>query len=199
MSGKTNVFLVHGYKSEGAEKDFSDFIKAIDQSRYNVIPFNYDYDAPLAQSADKLAAAIKENGGGHVLAHSMGGLVARGAAERLADDGGVKSLTTLATPWNGHGAAFLGKYLPGGVPSNADMVRGSEYQRSVSEPIKGRVSHRMFVADKDGRGDDDGTVSVDSQTKRKIALDAESVRTVQDTHSGILRNPEVIQEWVSSL
>lgn len=194
---KQNVILVHGYKSEGAEKDFSEFIKAMDPEKYNVIPFNYDYNAPLAKSADELAAKVKETGGAHVLAHSMGGLVARGAAQRLADTGEIKSLTTLATPFNGHGAAFLGKYLPGGVPSNSDMVRGSEYQRAVSSPLRGRVKHRMFVAD--ANGSDDGTVSVASQTKRKITQDAERVRVVHDTHSGILHNPEVVQAWLSGV
>lgn len=200
MAEKTNVFFVHGYKSEGSEKDFADFIKALDPQKYNVVPFNYDYDAPLAKSADELAAKIRESGGGHVLAHSMGGLVARGAAQRLADSGEVKTLTTVATPFNGHGAAFLGKYLaPGGADSWSDMVRGSAYQREVSRPLKGRVKHSMFVADKDGSGDDDGTVSVASQTKRKITMDAERVRVVNDTHSGVLHNQDVIREWLGGI
>ncbi len=199
MAEKINVILVHGYKSEGAEKDFSDFLAAMDTSKYNPIPFNYDYDAPLAKSADQLAAKIKEVGGAHVLAHSMGGLVARGAAERLADTGAVKTLTTIATPFNGHGAAFLGKYLTPGEKSWDDMVRGSKYQQSVEAPLRGRVRHQMFVVDKDGSGADDGTVSVSSQAKRTITRDAERVHVIQDTHSGVLRNKDVIRAWMESV
>lgn len=194
MAEKQNVILVHGFKSEGAAKDLGEYGAALDPEKYNVIPFDYDYNAPLAESADKLAALVRQVGGAHVLAHSMGGLVARGAAERVADEGVVKSLTTIATPFNGHGAAFLGKHL-GGVPSNTDMTRGSDYQREVSKPLRGKVRHIMFVADKDGTGNDDETVSVASQTKRKIVQDAEFVRVVQDTHTGVLRNKEIIDDW----
>lgn len=193
---KKTVILVHGYGSRGAAQDFSEFTAAMSPEKYNVIPFDYDYRAPLAKSADKLAVLIKQNGGAHVLAHSMGGLVARGAAERLADTGEVKSLTTIATPFNGHGAAFLGKWL-GGEPSHKDMTRGSEYQKSVAAPLKGKVPHFMFTADKDGTGADDGTVSVGSQNKRKIVTDAAAYKAVQDTHTGILKNPSVIRDWLA--
>lgn len=195
---KKTVILVHGYGSRGAAQDFSEFTANMSPEKYNVIPFDYDYRAPLAKSADKLAELIKQNGGAHVLAHSMGGLVARGAAERLADTGEVKSLTTIATPFNGHGAAFLGKWL-GGADSHADMARGSAYQKSLAAPLKGKVKHTMFTADKDGAGEDDGTVSVASQNKRKIVTDAEQYRAVQDTHTGILKNPKVIQEWLTDM
>lgn len=194
MTDKQNVILVHGFKSEGAAKDLGEYGAALDPERYNVIPFDYDYNAPLSESADKLAELVRQVGGAHVLAHSMGGLVARGAAERVADEGIIRSLTTLATPFNGHGAAFLGKHL-GGVPSNTDMTRGSDYQREVSKPLRGKVRHVMFVADKDGTGNDDETVSVASQLKRKIVQDAEHVSIVRDTHTGVLKNRAVIDDW----
>lgn len=195
---KKTVILVHGYRSRGSAVDFAEFTAAMAPEKYNIIPFDYDYRAPLAQSADKLAELIRQSGGAHVLAHSMGGLVARGAAERLADTGEVRSLTTLATPFNGHGAAFLGKWL-GGAPVHTDMTRGSRYQKSLSAPLKGKVKHVMFVADKDGTGDDDGTISVASQTKRKIVNDAAGYTAVRDTHTGILKNPDVIHGWLKVL
>lgn len=198
MADKQNVILVHGYKSAGAAKDLGEFAAALDPEKYNVIPFDYDYNAPLSESADKLAAKIREVGGAHVLAHSMGGLVARGAAERTSDENVVKSLTTVATPFNGHGAAFLGKYL-GGEPSHSDMTRGSEYQRATAAPLRGKVRHNMVIADKDGTGVDDGTVSVASQSKRKIVRDAEVVQVVRDTHTGVLKNRQVIDQWARSL
>lgn len=200
---RTPVYLVHGYNSPGADKDLAAYAAALDQTKYRVVPFNYDYTQRLGKSAAQLTEAVRKEGRPvHILAHSMGGLVSMGAAKALDAEGAVKSLTTIATPFNGHKGAAAGKYL---APFNrrevwSDMVPGSDYQRSLSGGLRSGKHHALIVdRDGDGEADDDGTISVASQTKRKILGSAASVSQFRDTHTGILRNPDAIKKWLVDL
>lgn len=183
------VYFVHGYNSAGAEHDLHAFMRALDPAKYRVVPFDYDYTQRLDKSAAVLAQKIKEEGRPvHVLAHSMGGLVGMGAVKKLAGAGAVRSITTIATPFNGHKAAALGEYLSPFSTREVlrDMIPGSAYQRAVSGAVS-NAPHHAFIVDKDGTGEDDETISIDSQTKRKILNKAASATTFRDTHTGILR------------
>lgn len=195
------VYFVHGYNSAGAEHDLGAFMQAVDPKKYRVVPFDYDYTQRLDKTATELAERIRAEGKpAHVLAHSMGGLVALGATGKLKGTGKVSSLTTIATPYNGHKAASLGVYLAPfmGRPVWRDMVPGSDYQRAISAQDPG-TAFNVFVADKDGRRKDDGAVSFESQTKRKVVARASRVVGFQNTHSGVLRDPAAVKQWVESL
>lgn len=195
------VYFVHGYNSVGAAHDLSAYMQALDPKKYRVEAFDYDYTQRLDKSAKELAQRIQAEGRPvHVLAHSMGGLVGLGAVKALDGTGAVRSVTTLATPFNGHKGAAFGVYLS---PFNRrevlrDMIPGSDYQRSLSIPSTD-TKHRVVIVDKDGRGDDDESISVDSQSKRKVLNNAADVSAYRDTHTGILRNTQSIQRWAGAL
>lgn len=129
----------------------------------------------------------------HIVAHSVGGLVGRGAAIKIPEK--IITLTTIVTPFNGHRGAVAGVYLnlrPFIRPSWRDLVPGSTYQRSIS--MASTVRHYVITAD-DGSGSD-GTVSLNNQQKRKIVNQAIEVRQYNETHTGILHNTEVISDWL---
>lgn len=197
-NGRGRVVFVHGYGSMGAHKDLRKFIERLDQKKYQPVVYKYDHRDRLKKSAEGLSEAIRGfDGPVHVTAHSMGGLVARGAVEALRGEGRVKSLTTIATPFNGHKGAVFGVYLnPIQVGSWKDMVPGSDYQRSF-KPLQGETRHNVILANKNGDGD--GTISIKSQSKRKIINDADSVREYPESHTGVLENPQVIEDWIRKL
>src|SRR5262249_61098840 len=72
-----------------------------------------------------------------VVAHSMGGLVARAFVNRViaANDGraeGLRLFLTMSTPWDGHAAAQSGvDRAPVVAPAWYDMAPGSPFQRSL--------------------------------------------------------------------
>lgn len=193
-NGRGRVVFVHGYGSMGAHKDLRKFIERLDQNKYQPVVYKYDHRERLKKSADGLSEAIRGfDGPVHVTAHSMGGLVARGAVERLRGEGRVKSLTTIATPFNGHKGAAFGVYLsPIQTGSWKDMIPGSDYQRSF-KPLEGETRHNVILTNQDK------TISYKSQTKRKIIDDADSVREYPESHTGVLENPQVIEDWIRKL
>ena len=194
---RTPVYFVHGYNSAGATQDLHAYMQVLDPAKYRVVSFDYDFTQRLDKSARQLAQQIKaEVRPVHVLAHSMGGLVSMGAVKELDGQGAVRSVTTIATPFNGHKAAALGVYLQpfSGREVLRDMIPGSKYQREIAT-AHSDTTHRAFLVDKDGTGDDDGTISVESQSKRAVLRHASGVAKFRDTHTGILRNPQAIKQW----
>jgi pimeloyl-ACP methyl ester carboxylesterase len=66
---------------------FADYVPLVVelQKRWQVLPFAFDWRVDIDDSADRLAEAIRDFGAGqplHLVAHSMGGLVARRFAHR---------------------------------------------------------------------------------------------------------------------
>ena len=78
-----------------------------------------------------------------VIAHSMGGMIARSLLNVVAQtyevEHGEIMFITLSTPWGGHQAAQIGvDYAPAVIPSWVDMVPGSPFQqRLVSDAMAG--------------------------------------------------------------
>ncbi|WP_255649867.1 triacylglycerol lipase [Frankia sp. ArI3] len=63
--------------------------------------------------ADAVAAAAGDGGRVHIVAHSLGGLVARYHVQRMGGDRQVDTLITLATP---HGGTRLAELVPRALP-----------------------------------------------------------------------------------
>lgn len=198
---RTPVYFVHGYNSAGAEHDLAAYMRALDPAKYRVVPYDYDYTQRLGKSAQDLASKIKAEGRPvHVLAHSMGGLVSLGAVKALKEAGTVRSVTTVASPFNGHKGAAFGVYLSPFSRREVlkDMIPGSAYQKSIAGPNPG-TKHFAVLADKDGEGDDDGTISLRSQTKRQVLNNATRITPSRNTHTSVLQDEKVIQQWATDL
>lgn len=140
----------------------------------------------------------------YVVAHSMGGLVARGFIQRsfYTDHRRfVRLLVTLSTPWSGHAAAWMGVALsPVTVPSWIDMQVDSDYQRAIfAQPLGGGIPYYLFFshlgADYRASGADDGTVSVASQLRPEAIREATEIVGLPGSHDAILTSDDSVAEF----
>jgi pimeloyl-ACP methyl ester carboxylesterase len=183
-------------------------MEKIDRSRYQPWFYVYPSGMRLAKAAEALDGGVKqlhERYGFHrlhVVAHSMGGLVSREFILRNAIIGGnryIDTFITFSSPWDGHEAAAMGvKYAPQVVPSWRDMKHGSDFlQHLYDRRLKGRVKHHLFYSHRASRSpilpaENDGTVSVASQTRPEARADAVEVRGFDEDHISILSSREAL-------
>ncbi|MFK5923686.1 MAG: alpha/beta hydrolase [Verrucomicrobiota bacterium] len=201
------VLFVYG--AAGSPQDWKTFFAKIDRKKYQ--PWFYYY--PTGRRLDEMGGALNRGVESlhdfynfkqlHVVAHSMGGMVARSfVVKNVLDDGNsyITKIVTISTPWGGHEAAAMGvKHAPEVVPSWRDMASGSDFQKDLySRDLKGQVSHLLMYGTKNTKSmilpeENDGTVSVESQTFAPVMSVAVRFKSFYSDHVGILANPEVIE------
>lgn len=203
---KIPVIFVHG--AAGSPQDWRYAMERIDRNLYQ--PWFYVYPSGLrldaaATALDRGIGQLHERYGFkrlHVAAHSMGGLVARRFIQMNVIDGGndyIRTFVSYSSPWGGHEAAAMGvKYAPEVVPSWRDMAKGSEFlDHLFDKRLKGRVDHHLFYSHKATKSrilppENDGTVSVASQTRKEAVKDAVGVRGFDEDHLSILSSKEAL-------
>jgi hypothetical protein len=197
---KTPVLFVHG--AAGSPQDWSLAMRSIDRKKYQPWFYVYPSGMRLDNAAMALNEGVKELHGRyrftrlHVIAHSMGGLVSRRFIEqnvRIDGHGYINTFITFSSPFDGHEAAAMGvKYAPEVVPSWRDMEHGSVFLGDLfKRPLKGRVNHHLFYGHRASKSrilppENDGTVSVASQTRKEATRDAVEVRGFEEDHVSIL-------------
>jgi len=197
------VLFVHGINGTPASFDY--LVRNLDRKRFQPWVYYYPSGLHLGTIADHLAQTMTKIQVRYrvprvaVVAHSMGGLVARGFVLRHAETSRtsqVPLLVTISTPWGGHKAAEYSAKAPAVVEVWRDMAPGSPYQRSVLDPPlpAGMQHHMVFTFQRNrmsfGESDDHG-VTVASQLVGPAQKNAVRVYGFDDTHMGVLRNPEV--------
>lgn len=205
------VLFVHGIG--GTPRDFAAAIAALDPARFEPWVAHYASRLPLETSAAYLDGALAqlelELGIGEiaVVAHSMGGLVARRTIQRRAARGGppVRLLVTLATPWGGQGAAQLGvDAAPVAIPVWHDMAPGSPFLDALAgAPLPAGTPHHLFFAYGGGRlpslAASDGTVTLASQLEPRIQAAAARLRGYEVGHTATLSDPQAIAALAAAL
>ncbi len=140
-----------------------------------------------------------------LVAHSMGGLVARELLnQQLAD---VRdeipdpiALVTISTPWLGHSAAALGvAQAPVVAPSWHDLAPGSPFLTNLlHEPLPAGVSFSLLFTYGGGSrwigAPNDGVVTLASQLAPEAQQQAARVIGFDADHRSVLRNPAVADE-----
>lgn len=153
-----------------------------------------DTDAVVSRLAD----ALRERPGSHIVAHSLGGLLALRAAERVGA-GRVGRIVCLGSPLAGsHAAAAIASKLPAGAQlvgyNRALLEAGVDHVPEGVEvgAIAGCVPHGLggFVAHFDG--EHDGTVAV-AETRLPGLADHVVIRA---SHSGLLFSDEAVRQAV---
>jgi pimeloyl-ACP methyl ester carboxylesterase len=189
-------------------------IDALDRSRYQPWVFVFPSGQRLASSAavlkHSIAALQREYGVSrlYVIAHSMGGLVARdfiqlGAA--ATDNPSVPIFISVVTPWRGHRAARMGvERSPAIVPSWIDMQTDSDFQQKIfAQPLPASTAYYLFYAQTDPAlpidRASDGTVSVSSQLHPDAVRDAREIIGFTENHASVLRSPAVIAAYLRIL
>lgn len=203
---KIPVLFVHG--AVGNPGDWAALIASLDRQRFQPWLVYYPTAPRLETTAMWLDRWVQYLSVVHgyrqmaVVAHSMGGLVARAFLNRLsaADDGraaGLRLFITLSTPWDGHSAAQRGvARAPVVVPSWYDMAPGSPFLRSLLDrPLPPTLAYDLLFSYAGGsrfvRAANDGAVTVASQLDLRAQAHTHQVRGFDATHSTILQSPEV--------
>lgn len=203
---KTPVLFVYG--AAGQARNWRPIFEGIDRTRFQPWFFNYPTGLPLEMSAGALAGSLRQlHKRFHfrhlfVVAHSMGGLVARRAIQKCLETGAGESLAlfvSLSTPWGGHWAAEKGvARAPAVVPSWRDMVPDSDFIRTVLDaPLPPELPHYLFFSFSGRSGivgeNNDGAVTLASQLDGRAQDAARGIRGFDQGHVGILFDAGVIQ------
>ena len=161
------VLLIHGFQSDAAAT--RRFAGACEHSGIQTLTFDYPANGPLAWAGDRLSADLTALVGKYpklqitIVAHSMGGLVARYCLETPGKSpGGVTDLFMLGTPNIGTELAAAHEWLkliytllPGLGPDQSliaglgeasdDMAPGSQFLKALNRQTK-PVNVRYHVA-----------------------------------------------------
>ena len=191
---KVPVLFVHGIS--GSPANFTAMIERLDRTRFQPWVYHFPSGMHLSATADHLAQAITKLQRLYdfdelvVVAHSMGGLVARGFLQRYHAAGGRARLPlfiSLSTPWGGSRAAAFGVATsPVAVHVWEDMVPGSAYLTSLfAAPLPAGTKHYLLFTPRDK------TVSPDSQLLPQARREAAATYGFDETHMGVLKNADV--------
>ena len=201
-SSKIPILFVHG--AGGSPKDFEDIVEDLDTTIYQPWYYFYPSGLRLEVAVEVLNRLLNkqyqllEFKEIILVAHSMGGLVARGYLQQNLDPEAfaVPLFITLSTPWAGHAGAQAGiDMAPAIVPSWIDMAPHSAFiQDLFKEPLISSVSHYLLFGVKGGTsrftGTNDETVSIASEIYLPAQEQAQKIYGFNETHTSILSSDE---------
>jgi pimeloyl-ACP methyl ester carboxylesterase len=207
---KVPVLFVHG--AMGFPQNFDALIAGLDRTRFQPWVFFYPSGARLEAVAHFLAEQVARLGLRHgfermaVVAHSMGGLVARAfilAYHERARRDPIELFVSYSTPWEGVASAGQGvERSPVIVPSWRDVAPGSAFLRGLffADPertrprrLPGQVAHQLIF------GVRDETISVPSAVSWPAVREARERWPLPYGHVEILSSPEASQLLNESL
>jgi pimeloyl-ACP methyl ester carboxylesterase len=207
------VLFVHGIS--GYPQEFETLIESLDRDRFQPWFYFYPSGFPLADLSRHLATLVERLHVTYrfqelaVVAHSMGGLVARGAIFRYEQETGradIRLLLTISTPWGGDIAAEQSGSAPVELPpSLRDMSPTSDYLRWLfydgderskhARRLPAHVEFHMIIGFRMRRAGsvaNDGTVSVASQARLEAQEQAATMRALDYSHGPILHSDETV-------
>lgn len=201
------VVLVHGIN--GSPRDFKDMLPRFDETNYQPILFFYPTGMPLEDAASQLGRRLGELMARHpapryaVVAHSMGGLVAKGAIDTINPDetiAGQGVFVSLASPWAGVDGAQYADHMPNHPPVWNDMAPGSAYLDKIQQTAwPRRMPFYLFFAARSGRplmaplGNNDGVLTLESVLVSPLTRSARDVFGFYEDHVSILQSPLVFR------
>jgi hypothetical protein len=207
------VLLVYGIG--GTPQDWRYFIDHFDRKRYQVWFFHYPSGMRLERVARAMATGLNLLKARYgftacdVVAHSMGGLIARvGINEAIADSGVnfIPRFVSISTPWGGHDAASAGiRRLKKPVPSWLDVAPESQYLVTMYKTtLPPGTRHLLIYGSKKGgpfwlKGENDGVVTVQSESDSRISKKASGVIRLPYGHVEILEQPQTLKETLRFL
>ena len=206
---KIPVLFIHGIN--GSPADFRQMVKALDRERYQPWFVYYSSGLQLKVTAAYIMRWLNtlraEYGFSEiaVVAHSMGGLVAKSTLHFLRQQSSHPELATrplafvsFATPWNGHPSAQLGvDYSPVVLAAWRDISPQSEFMTWLHEqPMPKGMRYTLVFAYKGGFGkglSGDGTVPLASQLWDGMQFRSQSLIGIDTDHDGILTHPASLE------
>ena len=204
---KTPILLIHG--ALGTPRGWKALIDHLDRTRYQPWIFYYPSGLPLDKTGkwlNLMIDSLKRSYGFKelfVIAHSMGGLVARSFIIRNYQEDRqqyIKLFISISTPWNGHRMAAEGvKHAPTVVPSWYDMEPESEFIQSIfKEELPDFLKYYLLFSYKGDcslfLANNDGTVELASELDIRAQSEAEKVFGYDEDHGSILTSEKVITQ-----
>ncbi len=204
---KIPILIVHGAGGNPAE--FNQIIQSLDRNRFQPWVLFYPSGMRLTIVSKWAAVTISALRVRHkftrlyVLAHSMGGLVARDMVNRLIESGSgeiLRLFISMSTPWGGQAFAAKGvEQCPAVVPAWYDVVPGSPFIDGLFKTdLPSHLEYNLFFSYRGGwhltiPNSNDGTVSLESELFLPAQLAARKVLGFNVSHNGILSSPVVIK------
>lgn len=205
--GLTPVIFIHGIN--GSPTDFEPLIQVLDQTRFQPWVLHYPSGLRLDLVSDYLDRAIvmlrARYGFGsiYVVAHSMGGLVARSFVMKHEARGHavpVAFMMTINSPMLGMKSAAIGvQFAPVVVPAWRDVALNSDFVQALRAwRWPPQIPYHLVFSYQAGSGSD-GVVPLESQIP--IGLQDESVRIYgfQATHAGVLKKPTFLRHFGAAM
>jgi pimeloyl-ACP methyl ester carboxylesterase len=208
--GRTPVLFVHGIA--GYPRQFSTLIENLDRKRFQpwfyFYPSGFSLDGISGHLAELLTRLQVKYGYDDmaVVAHSMGGLVSRGAILKYVSEtrrDHVRLFISISTPWGGDVAAKRTENARIALPASfKDMDPSSSYLRwlfyeddagKVPKRLpKGAEYHMILGFHGSGGACNDGTVRCASAAREVAQEEARTIRAWDYTHVGILESPVAV-------
>ena len=199
---KKIILFIHGIK--GTPRDFEGIINSLDNNKYLPIVYYYPTGINLNYSVNILEYYMsklqKQYGVKEIIiiAHSMGGLVARAFINQYKNIN-IKKFITLVTPWNGQKYAQLGgDFAKKIAPSFGNMVPKSSFlENNQNIEFPKNLKHYLLFAYKAKQSfildnSNDGVISLSSQLYDKAQKKAYDVYGFNESHADILKAPKAI-------
>ncbi len=205
------VLFVHGIG--GTPRDFATLIGTLDRRRFQPWVLYYPSGGRLDTTVlwmnelfTRLEVELKFETVA-VIAHSMGGLVARGFVLQHHDTSGratVRTFVTISSPLGGMESAGQGVARSPivvrswyGLAPGSPFLEGLFYKdpetRAMRRRLPEEVTYHMLFGFKGGgtSGSSDGVVPLVSQLRPEAQEEARSLRGYDENHTSILRSPAV--------
>jgi len=202
---KIPVLFVYGVS--GNAQNWRTMFEHMDRERFQPWFFNYPSGLDLNFIGDALNGSIKWLYGQYrfdslfVVAHSMGGLVARYAIlQNVYEDHHdyIRLYVTISTPWAGHRAAAFGvEKAPAVVPSWRNVVPDSAFITGLYDrQLPATIPHYLLFS-YSGRStrmelNNDGAVTLESQLDYRVQRQAREIYGFDENHVKVLANDDVI-------
>ncbi len=200
---KIPVLFVHG--AGGTPRDWLYLVKRVDRQYFQPWFYYYPSGVRLTTVSDLLYQKIQHLHETYrfdrlyIVAHSMGGLVARSFINRCGTDNTcdfLRVFISISTPWGGEKSANLGvKSAPVYVASWEDLATGSRfledlYQNKMPPQLKFYIFFSYGGNRRIHWAANDGTVTLPSQLDPRAKSDATRIDGFYEDHTGILHCAE---------
>ena len=201
---KRPVLFVNG--CGGSPRTWKYIISNLDRRKYQPWIWNAPSGLRLEESARGLNGLVKMLHERHgfdrldVVAYSMGGLTTRRFLQmNLNEDGHryIEKFVSISTPWGGHEMAEMGiEKAPTAIPAWHDIRTESPFIQKLYQ-VEPPVDHYMIYTTKGKKSpflpkNNDGTVSIVSQTDERATSDAREIDTYHLTHTSVMESPQVV-------
>jgi uncharacterized alpha/beta hydrolase family protein len=211
-ANKIPLIMIHGYG--GSPRDFEHIVKSIDTSTFSLWFFYY----PSGQSLEKTAAIFYEiflsnriihykPQGITILAHSMGGLVARRALNILSQSNTrIPSIEyiSLSSPYGGNEEADEGlRVAPVTIESWKELASKSDFIKKLNEDKLDKKIHFHLIfgykMESNESESSDGSIVLKSQLHYPAQKIASTFTGFNETHRSILSSTDVFEKINSIL